>query len=77
MSMGGTTRGYYKAAREKIHNCLRSPPYHSTSTSSQAVCERAAQPCTQRWRFPEAQRDHGKAALDHQHQPAPRQPRVL
>jgi hypothetical protein len=38
--------------REKTHSCFRFPPYQSTSTVSQGVSERSAQPCKLRWRCP-------------------------
>jgi hypothetical protein len=37
---------------ERCRNWAADPPYQSTSTSSQGVSARSAQPCTRRWRCP-------------------------
>src|SRR6266511_2851998 len=52
ISTGGKPGVYHRAVCEKTHSVLRWPPYQFTSTSSQGVSERLAQPSKWRWRFP-------------------------
>src|SRR4029434_10950128 len=49
---GGSPGVYHRTVREKTRSFLRWPQYQVTSTVSQGVSLRLAQPCKLRWRLP-------------------------